>query len=75
MTETSQVELAMAGRGRIEWAGRSMPALDTVVRRLAAQNAVKGLRIGVSLVLEPKTANLCIGLQDAEVCGLWLQHQ
>lgn len=65
MTQTSKVELAMAGRSRIEWAGRSMPAVRSTTQRLKETRAVAGMRLGISLVLEPKTANLVIGLQDA----------
>ena len=65
MSQTSPVELAMAGRGRIDWASRSMPALQQALQRLLEQGSVAGMRIGISLVLEPKTANLVIGLQQA----------
>ena len=66
MTETSKVALAMAGRERIEWAARSMPALHAAIARLAEQASIAGMRIGISLVLEPKTANLIIGLLNAK---------
>lgn len=56
---------AAAGAGRIAWAGRGMPVLAGISRRLRESGALRGLRIGVGLVLEPKTANLALALRDA----------
>ena len=50
---------------RIEWAGRGMPATAGLARSLAETGAIRGTRVGVSLVLEPKTAALAIALRDA----------
>ncbi|GAA4153619.1 adenosylhomocysteinase [Leifsonia shinshuensis] len=50
---------------RIAWARRFMPAAERVAGRLATEDAVRGLRIGVSMVLEPKTAVLALLLQAA----------
>ncbi|MEV4774504.1 adenosylhomocysteinase [Microbacterium sp. LWH12-1.2] len=58
-------ERARAGAGRIAWAGRGMPVLRGISARLAESGALKGHRIGVGLVLEPKTANLALALRDA----------
>lgn len=57
--------LAEAGAGRIAWASRGMPVLRAISRRLADSGALRGIRIGVGLVLEPKTANLALALRDA----------
>ena len=56
---------AVEGARRIEWAKRGMPVLRTISDRLAATGALRGIRIGVGLVLEPKTANLAIALKRA----------
>lgn len=58
-------ERADAGARRIAWAGRGMPVLHGISARLAASGVLRGLRIGVGLVLEPKTANLAFALRDA----------
>jgi adenosylhomocysteinase len=42
-----------------------MPVLKTIAARLAETGRIRGKRIGVSLVLEPKTANLALALQQA----------
>ena len=65
MTQTAKVALAMAGRERIDWAARSMPALHSAIQRLAKEESVAGMRIGIALGLDPKTANLIIGLLNA----------
>jgi adenosylhomocysteinase len=58
-------ELPGEGERRIAWAARGMPVLSSIRQRLTARNALGGLRVGLSLVLEPKTANLALALQDA----------
>lgn len=65
MSEFEEKQLAAAGQSRIAWAARSMPGMRAVTGRLADQGDIAGLRIGISLVLEPKTANLVLGLRDA----------
>lgn len=50
---------------RIAWARRFMPASARTAARLAEDATVRGLRIGVSMVLEPKTAVLALLLRDA----------
>lgn len=54
--------VALAGR-RIDWARRYMPVTASIARELG--ETVAGLRIGVSMVLEPKTAVLALALRDA----------
>lgn len=61
--------LAQEGAERIAWAGRSMPVLNTIAGRLAATGRLSGKRIGIALVLEPKTANLALALRRA---GAWI---
>lgn len=57
--------LAESGARRIEWAERGMPVLRAISQRLESAGTLKGLRIGVGLVLEPKTANLALALKNA----------
>lgn len=57
--------LAQEGAERIAWAGRGMPVLNTIAARLAASGRLRGKKVGVSLVLEPKTANLALALKQA----------
>lgn len=50
---------------RIAWARRFMPVSLSVARELASASRVAGIRVGISMVLEPKTANLALFLRDA----------
>ncbi|WP_084105960.1 adenosylhomocysteinase [Demequina sp. NBRC 110056] len=51
--------------GRVSFAGAHMPVSTALARELAAERCVAGLRIGVAMTLEPKTANLALLLRDA----------
>lgn len=62
---TAATDSARSGLARIEWAGRSMPVLAATAERIIAGGALTGKRVGISLVLEPKTANLALSLQRA----------
>ncbi|MDN4475592.1 adenosylhomocysteinase [Demequina sp. SYSU T00192] len=66
--------LALGGRplgprgdagGRLDFARAHMPVSTALAEELAAAGTVRGLRIGVSMTLEPKTANLALLLKDA----------
>ena len=50
---------------RIEWASQHMPVVAAMASRLADARTVAGLRIGICLVLEPKTAVLALHLARA----------
>lgn len=50
---------------RIAWARRFMPTSGRLAEWLAEDGTVRGTRIGVSMVLEPKTAVLALRLQEA----------
>ncbi|PZF60451.1 adenosylhomocysteinase [Curtobacterium sp. MCBD17_034] len=50
---------------RIRWAGRYMPVSRALAAQLRADRALAGVRVGVAMVLEPKTAVLSLLLQDA----------
>lgn len=54
-----------AAADRIAWARRFMPASARLAAQLAEDGTVRGVRIGVSMVLEPKTAVLALMLRDA----------
>jgi adenosylhomocysteinase len=62
----------MSGRGMIDFAARSMPALRAATDRVRSTGRLHGLRIGVALTLEPKTACLveAIASLGAEVAVL-----
>ena len=51
--------------GRVDFAGAHMPATGALAAELAAAGTVAGLRIGVCLMLEPKTAQLALHLAKA----------
>lgn len=53
------------GERRIEWARRHMPVTAALTEALVTSRAVRGVRIGLSLVLEPKTAVLALALARA----------
>lgn len=47
---------------RIDWAAAHMPVVATLARELADAGSVRGRRVGICLVLEPKTAVLALAL-------------
>ena len=51
--------------GRIAWAEAHMPLAASFARQLKLEGRVRGVRIAVSMVLEPKTAVLALLLRDA----------
>jgi adenosylhomocysteinase len=53
------------GADRIAWARRFMPASTALGAELAASGELRGVRVAVSDVLEPKTANVAILLAEA----------
>src|SRR5207237_785643 len=58
------LSLAEKGRGRIEWAGRSMPVLGQIRDRFARQRPLKGARISACLHVTSETAMLAQTLRD-----------
>jgi len=64
-TQRYDSALASSGLRKINWARRHMPILESIEARLITSAVVKGRRIGISLVLEPKTAYLVIALRNA----------
>ncbi|HYI00218.1 adenosylhomocysteinase [Hyalangium sp.] len=55
--------LADKGRGRIEWAGRTMPVLHQIQERFEKQKPLKGLRVTACLHVTAETANLMVALK------------
>ncbi|WP_062203571.1 adenosylhomocysteinase [Demequina salsinemoris] len=51
--------------GRLDFARAHMPVSAALAADLKGAGTVAGLRIGVSMTLEPKTANLALMLRDA----------
>jgi adenosylhomocysteinase len=58
-------ELAEAGARRIEWARDHMPVLGAIREELKRTKVLKGLRIGMALHAEAKTAVLALSLREA----------
>src|SRR5215813_4744569 len=58
-------DLAQAekGRGRIEWAGRSMPVLQEIHQRFEKTKPLKGMRMAACLHITSETANLALALK------------
>jgi adenosylhomocysteinase len=54
-----------AGQDRIDWARGFMPATAALAAELRSSGLVRGVRIGVSDVLEPKTAAVALALAEA----------
>lgn len=59
------IDISGSAAERIAWAANGMPVLRHVSRRLSGEGALTGIRVGISLVLEPKTANLALALTNA----------
>lgn len=57
--------LSTAGRDKIDWARRFMPVTAVLAAELQSSGLLAGQRIGLSLVLEPKTASLALYLAAA----------
>ncbi|MFZ4842833.1 adenosylhomocysteinase [Mycetocola saprophilus] len=62
--ETFSTSGADNADARIDWAWSAMPATQALAEDLATSGLLRGRRVGVSLVLEPKTAALALALRD-----------
>jgi adenosylhomocysteinase len=71
--DVKDLRLAEKGRGRIEWAGQTMPVLRQITERFARQKPLKGQRMAACLHVTSETANLAIALKaggaDVVVCA------
>ncbi len=56
---------AAAGQAKIEWAEAHMPVLHAVCTDIAARGGMRGVRVGICLHLEAKTAALAAALHRA----------
>src|SRR5262252_6253585 len=61
--DVKDVALAGKGRGRIDWAGRSMPVLQEIHQRFEKSKPLKGMRLAACLHITSETANLALALQ------------
>jgi adenosylhomocysteinase len=68
--DVKDIGLADAGKRKIEWARQQMPVLETIRKRLAKEQPLKGLRISACLHVTSETANLMIALRDAGADGV-----
>src|SRR5208337_1391844 len=63
--DVKDIGLADAGKRKIEWAGQQMPVLESIRKRFAKEQPLKGLRVSACLHVTSETANLMIALRDA----------
>ncbi len=61
--DIKDLDLAPAGRLRIEWAEREMPVLRLIRERFAGEKPLKGVRLSACLHITTETANLARTLQ------------
>jgi len=57
--DVKDLNLAKAGKKRIEWADRNMPVLAAIRERFANEKPLDGLRMSACLHVTTETANLC----------------
>src|SRR6266852_1487582 len=71
--DVKDLRLAEKGRGRIEWASRSMPVLASIQERFRKQKPLKGVRVSACLHVTTETAHLMQTLQaggaDVTLCA------
>jgi adenosylhomocysteinase len=61
--DVKDLDLAPAGRRRIEWAAREMPVLHLIQQRFRDEKPLSGLRMSACLHITTETANLARTLQ------------
>ncbi|MCX7680492.1 MAG: adenosylhomocysteinase [Anaerolineae bacterium] len=61
--DVKNLDLAPAGRLRIEWAEREMPVLRLIRERFAREKPLQGMRLSACLHITTETANLARTLQ------------
>ncbi len=61
--DVKDLALAEKGRGRIEWAGRSMPVLQEIHQRFEKSKPLKGMQMAACLHVTAETANLALALR------------
>ncbi|MCL2136676.1 MAG: adenosylhomocysteinase [Coriobacteriia bacterium] len=67
--DIKDIELAPAGKARIEWADRDMPVLEGIRERFSIEKPFQGLRISACLHVTSETANLmrCLKAGGADI--------
>ena len=67
------VDFALGGRHRIEWARQEMAVLDNVMKQFAAEKPLQGIRLSACMHVTTETANLMQVLQaggaDIVICA------
>jgi adenosylhomocysteinase len=61
--DVKDLNLAEAGRRRIDWASREMPVIRLLRERFAKEKPLTGIRIAACLHITTETANLALTLQ------------
>jgi adenosylhomocysteinase len=61
--DIKDINLAAAGKRKIDWAGRQMPVLQLIKARFAQQKPLKNICLGACLHVTSETANLMLALQ------------
>jgi len=64
-SEVKDINLAAAGRNRIEWAGSDMPVLGLIGERFKKEKPLKGIRVSVCAHITCETANLALAISAA----------
>src|SRR5207237_5009730 len=62
--DVKNLELADAGKRRIEWANQSMKVLQSIRKEFIKNAPLKGTRVSACLHVTTETANLAITLRD-----------
>jgi len=62
-SDVKDLNLAPAGRLRIEWAGRFMPVLQSIKKTFAREKPLKGVKLSACLHVTSETGNLMETLQ------------
>jgi adenosylhomocysteinase len=62
--DVKDLALADLGKRRIEWAGQSMPVLNSIRKQFIKSQPLAGIRVAACLHVTTETANLMITLRD-----------
>ncbi|REJ05024.1 adenosylhomocysteinase [Microbacterium bovistercoris] len=65
LIDDAPLPLRATAEDRVDNAGAHMPVSTLIAHRLRDEGLVHGIRIGIAMVLEPKTAQLALLLRDA----------
>ena len=58
------INLAEQGKNRVEWAGKSMPVLKSIMDRFSSEKPLEGISLGACLHVTTETAMLAITLKQ-----------